>query len=151
MRSQFSYTVFTISKLKFLVVVIPLSIYHGCSTRKTFWEEEFTGKEDLFLSVNMKHCCCRKIRKHKEIKGIDNITANFDSLKKMETTSFDSEDVVSIFFRLSKFAVILSIPLIYLCFLTLRRPQFFIFTDWNKYFLPVNSFSQNVFRVEQPW
>ena len=47
---------------------------------------------------------------------------------------FDSEDVVSIFFRLSKFAetfkvTILSLPLIYLCFLNLRCPQFFIFTD----------------------
>ena len=40
--------------MKFLVVVTPPSIYHGCSTRKTFWEEKFTGREDLFLSVNMK-------------------------------------------------------------------------------------------------
>ena len=40
--------------MKFLVVVTPLSIYHGCSAQKLFWEENFTGKEDLFLSVNMK-------------------------------------------------------------------------------------------------
>ena len=40
--------------MKFLAVVKPLSIYHGCSTQKTFWEEKFTGKENLFLSVNMK-------------------------------------------------------------------------------------------------
>ena len=44
----------------------------------------------------------------------------------------------------------ISLPLISLCFLTLRRPQFFMFTDWNKYFLPVNFPSQNVFWVEQP-
>ena len=47
---------------------------------------------------------------------------------------FDSEDMVSILFRLSNFAetfkvTILSLPLIYLCFLTVRRPQFFMFTD----------------------
>ena len=35
-------------------MVIPLSIYHGCSTQKTFLEEKFTGKETLFLVVNIK-------------------------------------------------------------------------------------------------
>ena len=40
--------------MKFLVVVTTLSIYHGCSTRKMFWAEKFTGKQDLFESVNMK-------------------------------------------------------------------------------------------------
>ena len=45
----------------------------------------------------------------------------------------------------------LSLPLISLCFITLWRPQFFMFTDWNKYFLPVNFPSQNVLWVEQPW
>ena len=57
--------------MKFLVVVTPPSIYHGCSTQKTFWEEKFAGKEDLFLSVNMKHFGRRKVGKHKEIKGSD--------------------------------------------------------------------------------
>ena len=43
--------------MKFLVVVATPSIYHGCSTRKTFWEEKFTGKkQDLFVSVNMRNC-----------------------------------------------------------------------------------------------
>ena len=51
--------------MKFLVVVTPLSIYHGCSTRKTFWEEKFTGKKDLFQSVNMKNCGRRKAGSHK--------------------------------------------------------------------------------------
>ena len=78
--------------MKFLVVVTPPSIYHGCSTRKTFWEEKFTGKQDLFQSVNMKNCGCIKVKKEKEIKGSDkcvtlNISENFDSLNKMETTS----------------------------------------------------------------
>ena len=40
--------------MKLLAVVTPLSIYHGCSTRTTFWEGKFTGKENLFLAVNMK-------------------------------------------------------------------------------------------------
>ena len=34
--------------MKFLVVVTPSSIYHGFSTRKTFGEEKFTGKQDFF-------------------------------------------------------------------------------------------------------
>ena len=78
--------------MKFLVFVTPPSIYHGCSTRKMFWEEKFTGKKDLFQSVNMKNCGCRKVSKHKEIEGSDNIvtlniSAKFDSLNKMKTTS----------------------------------------------------------------
>ena len=83
--------------MKFLVVVKPPSIYHGCSTRKTFWEERFTGKENLFLSVNMKNCGRRKVRKHKEIRGSDkivtlDISVKFDSLNKMETTSSESKE-----------------------------------------------------------
>ena len=75
--------------------------------------------------------------------------------------NFDSGDVVSILFRLSNFSEIfkiseifkvthLSLPLISLCFLTLRRPQFFMFTERKKSCLPVNFSSQNYFRVEQP-
>ena len=59
--------------MKILAVVTPPSIYHGCSTRKMFWEEKFTGKEDLFLPVNMKNCGRHKVRKHKEIKVNDKI------------------------------------------------------------------------------
>ena len=82
--------------MKFLVVVTPTSIYHGCSTRKTFWEEKFTGKQDLFQSVKMKNCGRHKVRKHKDIKGSDkcvtlNISENFDSLNKMEITSSESK------------------------------------------------------------
>ena len=82
--------------MKFLVVVTPLPIYHGCSTRKTLWEENFTGKKDLFQSMNMKNCGRRKVRKHMEIKGIDkcvtlNISKKSDSLNKMETKSSESK------------------------------------------------------------
>ena len=82
--------------MKFLVVVTPLSIYHGCFTQKTFWEGKFTGKKYLFQSVSMKHCGRRKVRKHKEIKGSDkivtlNVSAKFDSLNKMETISSESK------------------------------------------------------------
>ena len=88
--------------MKFLLVVTPLSIYHGCSTQKTFWEEKFTGKKDLFESVNMNKCGRCKVRKHKEIKGSDkcvplniyeilNISEKFDILNKMKTTSSESK------------------------------------------------------------
>ena len=82
--------------MKVLVVVTPPYIYHGYSTRKTFWEVKFTGKKYLFQSVNMKNCGRRKVRKHKETKGSDkililNISANFDSLNKMETTYSESK------------------------------------------------------------
>ena len=83
--------------MKLLVVVTPPSIYHGCSIWKTFGEEKFTGKKYLFQSVNMKNCCRRKVRKHKEIKGSDNIftlnvSAKFDSLNKMKTISSESKE-----------------------------------------------------------
>ena len=41
--------------MKLLTVVAPPSIYHGCSTRKTFWEEKITGEEKLFSAVNIKN------------------------------------------------------------------------------------------------
>ena len=82
--------------MKFLVVVTPQSIYHGCSTRKMFWEEKFTGKKYFFQSANMKNCGRCKVRKHKEIKVSDkivtlNISAKFDSLNKIKTTSSESK------------------------------------------------------------
>ena len=81
--------------MRFLDVVAPPSIYHGCSTRKMFWEGKFTGKKYLFQSVNMKNCGRRKVRKHKEIKGSEKIVTldvseKFDSLNKIETTSSES-------------------------------------------------------------
>ena len=89
--------------MKLLVVVTPPSIYHGCSTPKTFWEEKFTGKkQDLFESVNMRNCGQRNVRKHKDIKDSDErvtlnmneilkISEKFDNLDKMETTSSESK------------------------------------------------------------
>ena len=89
--------------MKFLVAVTPPSIYHVCSTRKTFWEEKFTGKkQDLFESVNMRNCGQCNVRKQKEIKGSDkcvtlnmydifNISEKFDDMDKMETTSSESK------------------------------------------------------------
>ena len=85
--------------MKFLVVVAPPSIYHGCSTRKTFWEGKFTGKkEDVFVSANMRNCGQHNVRKHRDIKDSDErvtlnmnnilkISEEFDNLDKMETTS----------------------------------------------------------------
>ena len=73
------------------VVTIPY-IYHGCSTRKTFWEEKFTGEEKLFSAVNMKNCGRHNVSKHKEIKGSDKyftleISLKFESLDKIKITS----------------------------------------------------------------
>ena len=56
----------------------------------------------MFESVNMKNYGCRKVRKHKEIKGSDKcvtlniyeimiISEKFDNLNKMETTSSESK------------------------------------------------------------
>ena len=61
--------------MKFLSVVTPPYIYHSCSTRKTLCEGKFLGKEDLFLSVNMKNCGRRNVRENKEIRGSDKYIA----------------------------------------------------------------------------
>ena len=95
LSSQFSYTV-VIMNMNILVVVTLQSIYHGCFTRKMFWEEIFTGEEKLFLDVNMKNCAGQNVRKHKDIKGSDKyvtveISLKFDSLDKMRTTSSESK------------------------------------------------------------
>ena len=74
--------------MKILSVVTPQSIYHGCSTWKTFREEKFTGKEICFLVVNIKNCGRRNVKKQKDIKVSDkyvtlDISLKFDSLDKM--------------------------------------------------------------------
>ena len=90
--------------MKFLVVVSPLSIYHGCSTRKTFWEGKCTGKkQDLFVSSNMINCGQRNVRKHRAINDIYErvnlnmnkilkISEEFDNMDNMETTSSESKE-----------------------------------------------------------
>ena len=87
--------------MKFLVVVTPPSIYHGCSTWKMFWEETFSGKKYVFQSMNMKDCGRHKVRKHKEIKGSDkivtlDISLKFDSLNNMDTPSSESKERLEI-------------------------------------------------------
>ena len=83
--------------MKLLAAITPPSIYHVCSTRKTFWEGKFTGMGFFFSAVNMKNCGCRNFRKPKKIKGSDkyvtlDILSKFDSLDKMKITSSESEE-----------------------------------------------------------
>ena len=60
--SQFSYKVIVVTiTMNLLVVVTPPAIYHGCSSWKKFWEENFT-------LVNMKRCGRCNVRKHRKIK-----------------------------------------------------------------------------------
>ena len=82
--------------MKLLEVVTPPSIYYGCSTWKTFWEEKFTSEEKLFSAVNMNNCGGRNVRKHKDIKGSDkyvtlDISLKFDSLDNKKITSSKSK------------------------------------------------------------
>ena len=72
-------------------------MYHGCSTWKTFWEEEFTGEEKLFSAMNMKHFGFHHVKKHREIKGSDkyvtlDISLKIHSMKKMEIMSSESKE-----------------------------------------------------------
>ena len=82
--------------MKLLAGVTPTSIYHDCSTQKTFWEKKITGEEKLFSAVNMKSCGRRNVRKHRDIKGSGkyvtlDISLKFDSLDKMKVTSSESK------------------------------------------------------------
>ena len=81
--------------INLLAVVTPLSIYHGCSNRKTLLEEKFTLGE--FSAVNMKNCGHGNVRKHRDINVSDkyfilDISLKFDSLGKMIITSSESKD-----------------------------------------------------------
>ena len=87
--------------MKLLAVVTPLPIYHGFSTQKTFWEENFTGEENFTVSeftlVNMKNCGCPNVGKHREIKDSDkyitlDILLKFGRLDKMRITSPEPKD-----------------------------------------------------------
>ena len=95
--------------MKFLVVAIPLSIYHGCSTRKTFLEGKISGKKQyLFEPVNMRNCGKRNVRKHRKFKKGDErvtdenkyeilvISKKFGILDMMETTSSGSKEKFSL-------------------------------------------------------
>ena len=81
--------------MKLLAVLTPPSIYHGCSTWKTFWEENSTLGD--FKAANMKNCGCHNVRKHIEIKVSDkyftlDISLKFDSMDKMKITYSESKD-----------------------------------------------------------
>ena len=83
------------TNMKLLAVVTPTSIYHGCSTKKTFWEENFTLGD--FTSVIMKNYGRHNARKHRYIKGSDkyvtlDIFLKFGSLEKMRITSSEPKD-----------------------------------------------------------
>ena len=87
--------------IKTLAVVTPLSIYHGCSTRNMFWEENFTGEENStlgeFTAVNMKKFGRRNVRKQRYIKGGDkyvtlDISFKSNSIEKTRITSSESKD-----------------------------------------------------------
>ena len=78
--------------MKLLAVVTPPSIYNGCSTRKMFWEERFTGEVNFtlgeFTAVNIKRCGRQNVWKHIDIKVSDkfitlDISLKFGSLEKM--------------------------------------------------------------------
>ena len=60
--------------MKFLSVVTPPYIYHGCSTGKTFCEERFT-------SVNLRSCGSCNARKNEEINNGEQYIALDISLK----------------------------------------------------------------------
>ena len=83
--------------MNILEVVAPPSIYHCCSTQKTFWEGKCTGDEKLFSAANVKNCVRRNVRKHREIKGSDkyvtlDISLKFDNMDKMKITSSESKE-----------------------------------------------------------
>ena len=80
--------------MKLLSFVTPPSIYHGCSSRKKFWEE-------IFTPANMKSCSRCNVRKHREIKYGENyitldISLNFGILENMKITSSEPKDYLGI-------------------------------------------------------
>ena len=100
--------------MKLLAFLTPPSIYHGCFTRKTFWEGKFTDEEKFtlgeFSAVNMKNFGRHNVGKHGEIKGGDkyvtlNILLKFDSLDKMRISSSESK----VKFRISRKGLITSL------------------------------------------
>ena len=87
--------------MNILAVVTPLSIYHSCSTWKTFWEEKFSGEEKFtlgdFTPVNMKNCGRHNVRKHKDTRDSDkyinlDILLKFGSIENIIITSSYPKD-----------------------------------------------------------
>ena len=78
--------------MKFPAAVTPPSTPNGCSTRKNFWEEKSTP-------VNMTSFGRQNVRKHKEIKNIEQfivlrVSLNLDCMYTMEVTYSESRDYV---------------------------------------------------------
>ena len=76
------------------VATPPPAIYHGCSTRKTLWEEKFTP-------VNMTSCIRRNVRKHKEINNSEqyiylDVSLEIDFLDRRGFTTSESRDYIGI-------------------------------------------------------
>ena len=55
--------------INLLAVVTPLSIYHGRSIWKMFWDENLTGKKNFtlgeFSAVNMNNFVHQNVSKHR--------------------------------------------------------------------------------------
>ena len=82
-----------------LEVVTPPSIYFGCSTWKTFWEENFTLCE--FTPANMKNYDRPNVNKHIDIKDSDkyitlDVSLKFVSMDKIRITYSDPKDYLGI-------------------------------------------------------
>ena len=82
-----------------------LSIYIGCSTRKTLLEEKFTGEEKFtlgeFSAANMKNCGRLNVRKYRDIKDSDkyitlDISLKFGSMENMRIISSEPKDNLGI-------------------------------------------------------
>ena len=91
--------------MKLLAVLIPPYIYHGFSTRKNLWEENFKCEEKFtlgeFTPVNMKNCGGHDVGKHRDIKDSDkyivlDISLKFVCLYKMRITSSEPKDYLGI-------------------------------------------------------
>ena len=87
--------------MKLLEFVTSLFIYHGFSTRRMLWEENFTGEEHFtfgeLTAVNIKNCGRHNVSKHREIKGSDkyitlDISLKSDSIDNMRIKSSESKD-----------------------------------------------------------
>ena len=67
--SQFTVTVIAVARtIKFLAVLTPPSIYHGCYTWKMFWKEKFTP-------MKMRSCGYCNMQKHNETKSDEQYSA----------------------------------------------------------------------------
>ena len=83
-----------VMNMNILAVVTPPYIYHGWSTRKTFWVRKFTP-------VNMKNYGCCNFRKHREIKNGEQyialvISPKFGNMDKIKITYSEPKDYLGI-------------------------------------------------------